>query len=142
MTPAIVAAVYARKSQRARTGDDKTASVPRQVADAQAFATANGWLLPSEQVYDRDTAKSGAEFEKRDDLMRLLNAAKVSPRPFDILIVYDRDRLGREQIEVPYIIKQLVQLGVRVFETKAGGARDYPGLARRQDDPQRDGVCR
>src|SRR5262245_39075371 len=121
MTPTIVAPVYPRKSQRTRPGDPKTATVPRQVADAQAFATATGWLLPPAHVHDRDTAKARAHFEQRDDLMRLLKAAKVTPRACDILIVYDRDRLGREQIEVPYIIKQLVQLGVRVFETKAGG---------------------
>jgi DNA invertase Pin-like site-specific DNA recombinase len=46
--------------------------------------------------------------------MRLLNALK--PRaPFDALIVSELSRLGREQLETGYAVKQLAQAGVRIF---------------------------
>ena len=46
--------------------------------------------------------------------MRLLNALK--PRaPFEVLIVSELSRLGREQLETGYTMKQLSQAGVRVY---------------------------
>lgn len=47
--------------------------------------------------------------------------SSTTPPPFSALVIYDRDRLGREQIETSYIVKQFVQRGVRVFETKGEG---------------------
>jgi hypothetical protein len=47
-----------------------------------------------------DDMISGAEFGRRGGLGRLMNALK--PRaPFDMLIMMDDERLGREQIERP-----------------------------------------
>ena len=46
--------------------------------------------------------------------MRLLNSLK--PRaPFDVLIISKLSRLGREQLELGYSIKQFSQAGVRIF---------------------------
>jgi DNA invertase Pin-like site-specific DNA recombinase len=43
-----------------------------------------------------------------------MNALK--PRsPFQVLIMSEESRLGREAIETAYALKQLVQAGVRVF---------------------------
>src|SRR5262249_15049653 len=41
--------------------------------------------------------------------------------PFQVLIVSDRDRIGREQIETSYVLKQILLAGVRVFEYQGGG---------------------
>src|SRR5262249_234140 len=35
--------------------------------------------------------------------------------PFDVLIMSEESRLGREQIETSYVLKQLTDAGVRVF---------------------------
>jgi DNA invertase Pin-like site-specific DNA recombinase len=61
-----------------------------------------------------DDGISGAEFATRPGYTRLLNSLK--PRaPFDVLIVSELSRLGREQFETGYAMKQLAQAGVKVF---------------------------
>ena len=60
------------------------------------------------------TGSPGAEFEKRPGFLRLMNALKPRP-PFDMLIMSEESRLGREQIETAYSLKQIITAGVRVF---------------------------
>src|SRR4029434_8575272 len=61
-----------------------------------------------------DDGISGAEFANRPGFLRLMNALKPRP-PFQVLVMSEESRLGREQIETAYALKQLVQAGVRVF---------------------------
>ena len=42
-----------------------------------------------------------------------MNALK--PKPRDVLIMSEESRLGREQIETAYALKQIMDAGVRVF---------------------------
>jgi DNA invertase Pin-like site-specific DNA recombinase len=57
---------------------------------------------------------SGAEFANRPGFLRMMNAPK--PRaPFQVLVMSEESRLGREAIETAYALKQLVRAGVRVF---------------------------
>jgi DNA invertase Pin-like site-specific DNA recombinase len=115
----MTAAVYARKSTAQNGIADEDKSVVRQVALCRAFAERQGWRLDDAYVFS-DVAISGAEFSRRPGLVAPLNTLK--PRPsFDVLLIYDADRLGREQVETAYIMKQLNQAGVRIFETKGGG---------------------
>ncbi len=66
-----------------------------------------------EQVYV-DDGISGAEFANRPGFLRLMNALK--PRaPFQVLVMSEESRLGREAIETAYALKQLVTAGARVF---------------------------
>ena len=107
------AAIYARKSTEQNGVADESKSVTRQVDHARAFAAAEGWTVVDEYIYV-DDAISGAEFQNRPGYMRLLNALK--PRaPFEVLIVSELSRLGREQLETGYACKQLSQAGVRIF---------------------------
>jgi DNA invertase Pin-like site-specific DNA recombinase len=109
----ILAAIYARKStdQSAVAGDQK--SVARQLEQAKAYAAAHGWIVEDRFVFV-DDGISGAEFAKRSGYMRLLNA--VGRRaPFAVLIVSEPSRLGREQLETGYAMKQLAEAGVRIF---------------------------
>src|SRR3984893_3974334 len=46
--------------------------------------------------------------------LRLMNALKPRP-PFQVLIMSEESRLGREAIETSYALKQLIDAGVRVF---------------------------
>ena len=48
--------------------------------------------------------------------MRLLHALDQKARPpFQVLVIQDESRLGRETIETAFVLKQIVQAGVRVF---------------------------
>lgn len=110
----MIAAIYARKSTDQAGAGDKSESVERQVAHARAYAERKGWIVADAHVY-ADDGISGAEFgDRRPGLARLLNALKPRP-PFQVLVMSEESRLGRESIEVAYALKALVQADVRVF---------------------------
>jgi DNA invertase Pin-like site-specific DNA recombinase len=92
----MIAAIYARKSTDQNLPDAEK-SVTRQVEHATAYATRKGWTVDAAHVY-QDDGISGAEFVKRPGFLRLMNTLK--PRlPFQVLIMSEESRLGREQIE-------------------------------------------
>jgi site-specific DNA recombinase len=109
----MTAAIYARKSTEQSGIADEQKSVARQVEHARAYAQRKGWTVDDEHVYV-DDGISGAEFANRPGFLRLMNTLK--PRaPFQVLIMSEESRLGREAIETAYTLKQLVTAGVRVF---------------------------
>jgi DNA invertase Pin-like site-specific DNA recombinase len=110
MSP-MIAAVYARKSTDQNLPDAEQ-SVTRQVEQATAYATRKGWTVDPAHVY-QDDGISGAEFVKRPGLTRLMNAVRPHA-PFQVLVMSEESRLGREQIETAYLLKQLITAGVRV----------------------------
>jgi DNA invertase Pin-like site-specific DNA recombinase len=108
----MIAAIYARKSTNQNLPDEEK-SVTRQVERARAFAARKGWTVADAHVY-ADDGISGAEFMKRPGFLRLMNALR--PRaPFQVLIMAEESRLGREQIETAWALKQLTQAGVQVW---------------------------
>jgi DNA invertase Pin-like site-specific DNA recombinase len=108
------AAIYARKSTEQHGVADEAKSVARQVEHATAYATREGWTVAPEHVYV-DDGVSGALFgAARPGLARLLNALR--PRPaFNVLIMSEESRLGREAIETGYTLKQITDAGVAVW---------------------------
>jgi site-specific DNA recombinase len=110
----VIAAIYARKSTEQAGAGDKSESVERQLAHARAYATKKGWAIADAHAYS-DDGISGAEFgDRRPGLARLLNALRPRP-PFQVLVMSEESRLGRESIEVAYALKTFAQAGVRVF---------------------------
>ncbi len=110
----MIVALYARKSTDQAGAGDKSESVERQIAHARAYAVRKGWTVADAHVY-ADDGISGAEFsDRRPGLARLLNALRPRP-PFQVLVMSEESRLGRESIEVAYALKAFVQAGVRVF---------------------------
>lgn len=108
----LITAVCARKSTDQQIADDQK-SVARQVEHARLYAARKGWIVSDEYIYV-DDGISGAEFAARPGFLRLMSALK--PRaPFQVLIMSEESRLGRESIETAYALKQLVAAGVRVF---------------------------
>src|SRR5215207_7070297 len=100
----MIAAIYARKSTDQNVADEAK-SVTRQIERARAYATRKGWTVADDHVY-ADDGISGAEFLKRPGFLRLMNCLK--PRAlFQVLIMSEESRLGREQIETAYALKQL-----------------------------------
>ena len=109
----MIAAIYARKSTEQNGVGDEEKSVTRQIEHAKAYAAQKGWTVAEDYVYV-DDGISGAEFVKRPGFLRLMNALKPKP-PFQVLIMSEESRLGREQIETAYALKQIMDAGVRVF---------------------------
>jgi hypothetical protein len=60
------------------------------------------------------TLPPDAKFANRPGFVRLMNALTPRP-PFQVLIIAEESRLGRESIETAYALKQLVSARVRVF---------------------------
>ncbi len=117
----MIAAAYCRKStsQDGVAAEDK--SVAFQLEHVRAFAKAKGWSSPDDLIF-QDDGVSGAEFARRPGFVRLMAALKPRP-PFGVLLMYDEDRLGREQIETAYALKQIVTAGVQVWTSKDGKQR-------------------
>lgn len=91
------AAIYARKSSDQTAIAEEGKSITRQIDHARQYAARKGWMVADEHVYV-DNGISGAEFANRPGFLRLMNALK--PRaPFQVLIMSEESRLGREAIE-------------------------------------------
>jgi site-specific DNA recombinase len=83
------------------------------VEHATAYAARKGWTVDPAHVY-QDDGVSGAEFERRTGLTALLVALR--PRPvFDVVLMAEPSRLGREQIETAYTLKRITDAGVAVW---------------------------
>jgi DNA invertase Pin-like site-specific DNA recombinase len=139
----MIAAVYARKStdQHDVAADEKSAT--RQLDQARAYATAHGFTA-DEHIYV-DDGISGSEFAKRPGLVALLNALKPRP-PFQVLLIADADRLGREQIDAlqrkaerGYVTGGTVYGYDNVVVTDAQGRRSH---VVRQVNPEQAAVVR
>src|SRR5918993_3110781 len=109
----MISAIYARKSTDQSATADEAKSVTRQIAHATAYAARKGWTVPEACIFV-DDGISGAEFANRPGFVRLMAALKPRP-PFQVLIMSEESRLGREAIETAYALKQLITNGVRVF---------------------------
>jgi DNA invertase Pin-like site-specific DNA recombinase len=105
---------YLRPLEHRPVWRQRRAAFSRAPGGARAsLRGAQGWRVLDEHVYV-DDGISGAEFANRPGFLRLMNTLK--PRaPFQVLIMSEESRLGREAIETAYALKQLVQAGVRVF---------------------------
>jgi site-specific DNA recombinase len=113
------AAIYARKSTAQDGKADDAKSVPTQIAGARKFIASKGWVLNDAHIYS-DKEISGAEFERRPGFQQLLASALQRKPPFQVLVVRELARLGRESAEVGYVIKQLAQAGVEIIEYIGG----------------------
>lgn len=109
----MLAAIYARKSTDQTGVADEQKSIARQVEHARQYAQRKGWGVDEAHVYI-DDGISGAEFANRPGFLRLMNSLKPRAQ-FQVLVMSEESRLGREAIETAYALKQLVQAGVRVF---------------------------
>jgi DNA invertase Pin-like site-specific DNA recombinase len=97
-----------------------------QIEHARVYAATRGWTVAEAHVYVDDEI-CGAEFAKRSGLVRLINALTPRP-PFQVLVMSKESRLGREQIETAYLLRQLITAGVRVFYYLEAGSGLYDDL--------------
>ncbi len=104
------AAIYARKSTDDSDRAEDNKSVVRQVEHARRYAEAKGWIVEREHVYV-DDGVSGAEFRNRPGLLRMLNSLKE----FDVIVMSELSRLGRDMVHTTYALDGIKSQGVRVF---------------------------
>ena len=115
----MIAARYCRKSTDERDVDtgakkaDEAKSIPRQRDHGRLFGQSRGWVVDDRYCYE-DENVSGAEFEKRSGLQCLLKALTPKP-PFQILIISEFSRLGRDTIKTLSVLQQILDAGVKVF---------------------------
>src|SRR4051812_42800844 len=110
----MICAIYARKSTEQNGVADDAKSVTRQIEHARAYAASKGWTTSDELTFV-DDGISGAIFgDGRPGLMRLLNALR--PRPaFDVLVMSEESRLGREMHQTGHFFGEIIRAGVRIF---------------------------
>src|SRR5260370_27748213 len=109
----MIAAAYLRKSNDEGEKSEDAKSVTRQLDRAREYATAHGWTLDDRYVYT-DDGVSGAEFKKRPGLSAL-RAALEPKAPFQVLIVSEQSRLGRDAIRTMSLIQEIQEADVRIF---------------------------
>ena len=85
------AAAYIRVS----TDDQLEYSPDSQLLQIRRYAKDNGFLLPQQWVFVEEEGRSGRQSSKRPEFLRMIAAAKQSPKPFDAILVwkYSRHRL-------------------------------------------------
>ncbi len=109
----MIAALYLRKSTDEGDKAADAKSITRQKDNGIAYATAHSWTVDPRYIYS-DDGISGAEFDKRPGLQALLKALSPTP-PFQVLIVSETSRLGRNTFKTLDVIQQLTEHGVRLF---------------------------
>jgi site-specific DNA recombinase len=104
------AAIYARKSTDDNDRDDANKSVTRQVDVAREYAERKGWTVDDTHVY-MDDGISGAEYQNRPGLLRLMNHVKE----FDVLVMSESSRLGRDMTRNATYVVDILESDVRIF---------------------------
>ena len=117
--------IYARKSNDQGDLTTEARSVAVQIRRATEFGESKNWTLAESHVYI-DDGISGAEFMKRPGYVAMMAAlgittdperpaAKVKRLPFDVLVLMDDSRLGREMVELVSALVSITQTGCKVF---------------------------
>ena len=100
----MIAAIYARKSTDQSAIADEAKSVRRQIEHVRVYAQRKNWAVDEQFVFVVDGI-SGAKFAKRPGFVRLMKTLTPRP-PFQVLVMSEESRLGREAIETAYALKQ------------------------------------
>ena len=105
------AAAYIRVS----TDDQTEYSPDAQLRALKNWALNNGYHIDQEHVYI-DEGISGRKAERRPAFMAMIGAAKLSPAPFEVILVHKFDRFARSR-EDSVVYKSLLkkECGVRVI---------------------------
>lgn len=106
------AAIYTRYSSHMQF----KRSTPDQIYQCKEAAEQNGWTIDEAHIRS-DEEKTGRTLHGRNALAELLALAKMKPKPFDVIMVDDPSRLGRDQADALNILKRLKFHGVELYIT-------------------------
>lgn len=115
------AAIYTRVST-----EEQASSATAQEEGARAWCAREGHVVVA--VY-RDEGVSGGEWVRRAGVLQLRADVSASPRPWDVLVVRDLDRLGRDAIRLPELLSHLADHEARVVEWSTGQTVALDGMA-------------
>lgn len=103
-------AFYARYSNARQ----RRASIDDQYRNCQEAADENRWLVLPE-YHRADEAKTGVTLLDRTGIQELVAFANQKPRPFDILLIDDTSRLGRNVGDVCKLVDKFDYAGVKLY---------------------------
>jgi site-specific DNA recombinase len=89
------AAIYARYSSDMQN----PVSIEDQIRKCRQYADSKGWTVLDDFVLS-DAGVSGASIHQREGLKALIALSDAKPRPFDLLLIDDTSRLGRNLTDV------------------------------------------
>lgn len=111
------AAIYARYS----TELQNPTSITDQFALCRKYAADHNLAVVEEFS---DPEMSGREILSRPGAMAMLNSVKLKPKPFDVVIVEDLNRLSRDDADLPWAGKILTAFDVDLHSATQGGRVD------------------
>src|SRR5215475_13119678 len=109
----MIAAIYARKSTDDSDRNEDARSTSRQIERGREYAARKGWAVDENCIFV-DEAVSGAEWQHRQGFNRLVTALDPCP-PFQVLIVSELSRIGRDTVRAPYFVQQIEEAGVAIW---------------------------
>jgi len=110
MNATVRCAIYARYSSDLQ----RLTSIEDQLRRCREYASQQGWVVVEDHVRC-DEARSAATLAGREALQSLLASSKVSPPPFDCLMVDDTSRLARYLPDVLSMNDRLQYNGVFIY---------------------------
>jgi site-specific DNA recombinase len=108
----MLSAIYARKSTDDSDRTAEARSTARQIDRATEYARAKGWTVDPRYIFT-DENTSGAEWKNRPGFNALLAALEPRP-PFDVVIVSELSRIGRDTVRTPAAVMQIEEAGVEI----------------------------
>src|SRR6266851_494841 len=113
-TAGLRAAIYCRVSaEDAR--DAKNKSVEHQREQAVAYAEKKGWTVKHPEHVFTDDGVSGGEYVNRPGLISLLaSLPKRGKPPFDVLVMSESSRLGRDMVRNAGCVIAIAEAGVKI----------------------------
>src|SRR5437773_3517118 len=118
--PTMIAAAYLRKSNDEGDKSADVKSVTVQRAEIDKLAAAQGWTLHESYVFADDAVSGGIALADRPGGARLLAALAARPVPFQVLIVNEQSRLGRDMIDTQISIRDIERAGVALWACNSG----------------------
>jgi site-specific DNA recombinase len=114
------AAIYLRVSTPGQATKDK-ASLPEQEKQAMELIERNGWIFVESY---KDEGKSGTKAEGRDAYLKLKEDARLNK--FNLIVVWDFDRFGRNTGEMIMARDELRRYGVQITSVNCPIEIDSP----------------
>jgi len=107
-----IAAVYIRVS----TDDQLELSPESQLAEISKFARGQNILIANEYIFIESEGRSGRNSKNRPEFQRMIATAKLTPKPFDCILVWKFSRFARNQDESTFYKSMLrKKLGIDVI---------------------------
>lgn len=104
---------------RVSTDDQLELSPESQLAEIQAYCLRERIILPKEYIFIEQDGKSGRKSKNRDAFQIMIATAKQTPRPFDVILLWEFSRFARNQDESTFYKSVLrKKLGIDVISIK------------------------